>query len=101
MAIVTDGQVTDKSETRRAIVKASDYPLSIVVVGVGDGPWDVMEKFDDRLPERKFDNFQFVPFYKVKSESRNPQSALALATLMEIPDQYAYIKQNGVLENIP
>ncbi len=95
LLIVTDGQVSDEcqAETVQAIVKASEYPLSIVVVGVGDGPWDEMEKYDDELPERKFDNFQFVNYHRVVAQCDGDQNeAFALQAMMELPDQYKAIR---------
>jgi len=99
LIIIADGAVTAKKQTADAIVRASNYPLSIVVVGVGDGPWDLMEEFDDELPARKFDNFQFVNWNAVKENARS-EAAFALAALMEIPDQYRIIGKLGYLEDV-
>ncbi|CAI0445691.1 unnamed protein product [Linum tenue] len=51
--------------TLNSIVAASYYPLSIVLVGVGDGPWDAMKQFDDNIPHRAFDNFQVRTFSNI------------------------------------
>nr|DAD23818.1 TPA_asm: hypothetical protein HUJ06_025281 [Nelumbo nucifera] len=103
LLIIADGQVTrsvdteygqlspQEDDTINAIVKASEYPLSIVLVGVGDGPWDMMHEFDDNIPARAFDNFQFVNFTEIMSRNipaAKKETDFSLAALMEIPSQY-------------
>lgn len=99
LLIVADGQVNEVKETADAIIEASNYPLSIVMVGVGDGPWEQMNEFDDELPARRFDNFQFVELEEVfrKYTPSNRESAFAVHALMEVPEQYQEIKRLGLL----
>ena len=98
LVIIADGQMEDEAATVSAIVEASKLPLSIVLVGVGDGPWDVMEEFDDHIRGREFDNFQFVDFHSIR-ETRNPEAAFALAALMEVPLQYQAMTELGYFEH--
>lgn len=93
LLIIADGAVDDMKDTIDAIVAASKYQLSIVCIGVGKGPWEKMNKMDDDIPERDFDNFQFVDFYKIMLQCENIPVEFAKHALMEIPDQYSYIKQ--------
>ncbi|XP_021854040.1 E3 ubiquitin-protein ligase RGLG5 isoform X1 [Spinacia oleracea] len=112
LLIIADGQVTRSVDTQQgnlspqeqktieAIVQASAYPLSIVLVGVGDGPWDMMREFDDNIPARAFDNFQFVNFTQIMSknvDTSKKQTEFALSALMEIPSQYKATLEHGIL----
>jgi len=99
LVIIADGQIDAINDTTNAIIEATNYPLSIITVGVGDGPWDTMEEFDDKLPRRKFDNFQFVPFHDIMEKAENRDAAFGTAALMEIPEQYKLIKKLGYLNH--
>jgi hypothetical protein len=94
LLIICDGEVSNVRATTDAIVRASKYPLSIIAVGVGKADFSVMEKFDDDIPERDFDNFQFVNFHKVMHQCENEEVEFARHCMMEIPDQYNYIKKH-------
>jgi E3 ubiquitin-protein ligase RGLG len=101
LIIVTDGAVVDKQNTIESIIEASKYPLSIVAIGVGDGPFETMEEFDDSIPKRDFDNFQFVDFNKVQKRALKNETTFmiqfAVDALQEIPDQYTYLKNNNLI----
>ncbi|XP_057420765.1 E3 ubiquitin-protein ligase RGLG3-like [Lotus japonicus] len=96
LVIIADGQLSPQEQaTVHSITAASHYPLSIVLVGVGDGPWNAMHNFDDSMPDRKFDNFQFVNYTNMMSENKETskkETAFALAALMEIPIQYRIVQ---------
>lgn len=109
LLIIADGQVTRSADTQHghlsyqeqmtidAIVKASEFPLSIILVGVGDGPWEMMREFDDNIPSREFDNFQFVNFTEIMSKHVDSSTQFALSALMEIPSQYKATLELGLL----
>ena len=94
--ILTDGGITDMKETKDCIVEGSKLPLSIVIIGIGRGPFDNMDTLDgDKTPLknsrgklRERDIVQFVQFNKFKDENGiNSGEELAEEVLKEIPRQ--------------
>jgi hypothetical protein len=44
--IITDGEIHDMQETKDLIVQASELPLSIIIIGVGNEQFQMMEELD-------------------------------------------------------
>jgi len=92
LLIITDGEITDMDQTVRAIVECDNLPLSIIIVGVGNGcDFELMDQLDgDKQKLRsghnqmKRDIVQFVPFRNFENA---PPGALAAEVLREVPDQ--------------
>jgi hypothetical protein len=93
LLILTDGEITDMDATINAVVGCNDAPMSIVIVGVGNGcDFAMMNQLDgdgQRLRgsngvQMTRDIVQFVPFRQFLA---SPPSALAAEVLREIPDQ--------------
>ncbi|KAF2293249.1 hypothetical protein GH714_040612 [Hevea brasiliensis] len=108
LVIIADGQVTRSVDTQygqlspqeKELLKQFEYPLSIILVGVGDGPWDMMKEFEDNIPARAFDNFQFVNFTEIMSMNMDryrKEAEFSLAALMEIPSQYKATLELNIL----
>lgn len=116
LLIITDGLITDMERTKLAIIEASDQPLSIIIIGVGDEDFTNMHELDSddsMLSSGKKvayrDIVQFVPFSNyygavhtpTNKLSHNQQSKiqvdLAKAVLEEIPYQVtSYCKMHKI-----
>lgn len=92
LMILTDGVIDDLKETIDALVEGSFYPLSVIIIGIGDKEdFSKMEQLDgDEIPlisskgiKRQRDLVQFVPFYKFEMD----EVKLSQEVLEEIPRQ--------------
>jgi hypothetical protein len=46
MMILTDGDIHDREETTDLIVELSKFPVSIIIIGVGNENFEIMHFFD-------------------------------------------------------
>lgn len=109
LLIITDGIISDMHQTKRAIINASGFPMSIIIVGVGNAEFDAMDELDSdevrlsaegRYAER--DIVQFVPLNKFLTKNGNvsnvkSQADLAKEVLAEVPEQLtSFMKSRGI-----
>ncbi|CDP15833.1 unnamed protein product [Coffea canephora] len=107
LLIITDGVVSDIQETKNALVRASDLPLSILIVGVGGADFTQMEVLDaddghrlesstGRVATR--DIVQFVPMREV----HRGEISVVQALLEELPGQFlSYMRSRDIKPHFP
>ncbi|XP_040579035.2 LOW QUALITY PROTEIN: copine-8 [Lepeophtheirus salmonis] len=105
LLIITDGNITDMPNTKRAIVEASNLPMSIIIVGVGNEDFSAMEELDGDKQQLssgnvtcKRDIVQFVELQKyIKGDKAEwSKEYLAKDVLAEIPNQLVgYMNMKG------
>lgn len=94
LLILTAGNVENVKETKKKLIKVSEDPLSVVIVGIGDANFDGMEFLDEHDPETEAgrDITKFVRFSDYKSFN-----ALTEAVLEEIPEAVvSYFWDRGI-----
>nr|BAJ93261.1 predicted protein [Hordeum vulgare subsp. vulgare]BAK01512.1 predicted protein [Hordeum vulgare subsp. vulgare] len=91
--ILTDGEIHDRAEVIDLLVQCNTLPISIIIVGIGEGDFAIMHELDDdncqmtdsRGNRTQRDLVQFVEFAKFS----NNGIALAKEVLEELPRQVA------------
>jgi hypothetical protein len=86
LLILTDDKIDDIHQTIREIIKASEFSLSIVIVGIGNYSFNVLSKLpknQELLEKSKREILQFIPFEKYKRNLKK----LSQVVLEEIPLQ--------------
>ena len=92
LLIITDGVITDMDPTIDAIIKSCNMPLSILIVGVGDADFTLMERLDGddgKLTSPTngfFASRDIVQFVALKDFASRPL-AFSTELLAEIPHQ--------------
>lgn len=69
LQLMTDGDIDDFEDTKVCLVDSARLPISIIIIGIGEGPFDKMNELDgDHGLKDKFgreaerDLVQFVEF---------------------------------------
>lgn len=96
--IITDGAISDMDDTKDAIVRCSRLPISIIIIGVGNGDFGSMEELDgDDMPLKSSqgvavsrDIVQFVPFNRFSRDI----TLLSEEVLKELPGQIEVYYRN-------
>jgi hypothetical protein len=97
LVILTPGQIDNMEDTKLSLKEASMVSLSIIAVGIGDGPFSQMYELY-QTSQRAFQNFHFFAVNQVmKGEKGSPNREVAMSSnlLQDIPAHWTAIKKLG------
>jgi len=90
LLILTDGEIHDMEESKRAIIESARLPISIIIIGIGETDFSNMEVldgddglWDNNGNKAERDLVQFVPF----NDFANNPIKLSEEVLEELPTQ--------------
>jgi hypothetical protein len=107
--ILTNGIINDLNETIDILIDCSYIPLSVIIIGIGDGDFSNMDKLDgdeellvsSKGEIRKRDLVQFVKYNKFKDDIIEGKKELKDEVLKEIPrqvEEYYELMENQIFE---
>mmetsp|Transcript_47360 Transcript_47360/g.34660 ORF Transcript_47360/g.34660 Transcript_47360/m.34660 type:complete len:114 (-) Transcript_47360:196-537(-) len=102
MLFLTDGSIHDMRDTKDVLVECSRFPLSVIIIGIGDADFsnmieldadeEVLKNSQGKVAAR--DIVQFVEFNQFKESELNQ---LAEEVLEEVPEQVvSYMIANSI-----
>ena len=96
LLMLTDGKVDDFDETSDVLADACNYPISVIIVGIGNDDFDKMTNFDNGKYRDKYKNFpvrdicKFVRFkydFLTHSEQNFDEKEFRKLLFSEVPGQ--------------
>jgi hypothetical protein len=102
LLILTDGEIHDMTETTDLIVELSRFPVSIIIIGVGNDNFEKMKFLDSddkvlRSSKGVVASRDVVQFVRFMDYMDRDVSVLAEEVLREMPEQIvSYMMANNI-----
>ena len=93
LLILTDGDLSSEQKDLRALIECSRHPVSISAIGIGNGPFDIMDNLDN-TKNRRFDNFCFANYKEADADEPDSIACAAFQELIPQYDDYLQMRKN-------
>lgn len=98
LALFTRGEITDLKEIQQALNAASDAPLSILIIGMGDYDFNPLQKVCTKRKDGRRDVVQFIHLKSLLNGAEAPwlnKSRIAETALRNVPHHMVQYMHNA------